>query len=243
MSKQWFYAVGGRQQGPVSTEQLMALLASGQLSPGDLVWTEGMPEWLPAASVPESLVDTPSKPVNVTAAQTDQAVGDPTPLPNLNYYNPGQPGAAAAYAGFWLRFVAYIIDNLMIGFGRFLFSSITAAAFHTPLFRPVRGPWGLLTFQFSGGLVWIIAEWLYFALMESSVHRATLGKMAVGIMVTDLQGNTISFGRATGRYFGKIVSGLILYIGFIMIVFTDRKQGLHDMMVNTLVVRKTLPQH
>jgi uncharacterized RDD family membrane protein YckC len=84
----------------------------------------------------------------------------------------------------------------------------------------------------------IVGTWLYYALMESSEKQATLGKMAVGIKVTGMNGARISFGNATGRFFGKILSGLIMYVGFIMVAFTDKKQGLHDMMANTLVVLK-----
>ena len=84
----------------------------------------------------------------------------------------------------------------------------------------------------------ILVQWLYYALMESSPKQGTLGKMAIGLKVTDLSGNRISFGRATGRYFGRILSGLILDIGFLMIVFTAKKQGLHDIIAGTLVVKK-----
>jgi uncharacterized RDD family membrane protein YckC len=90
-------------------------------------------------------------------------------------------------------------------------------------------------------VAWIIAfllGWLYWALMESSSKQATLGKMALGIVVTDGQSRRISFGRATGRYFGRILSALILYIGFIIIAFTEKKQGLHDIMAGCLVVVK-----
>lgn len=83
-----------------------------------------------------------------------------------------------------------------------------------------------------------LINWLYFALMESSGRQATLGKMALGIVVTDLNGDKIGFGRATGRYFAKILSGLILFIGFIMVAFTQKKQGLHDMIAGTLVVKR-----
>jgi uncharacterized RDD family membrane protein YckC len=83
-----------------------------------------------------------------------------------------------------------------------------------------------------------ILPWLYWAIMESSSRQATLGKMALGIVVTDLEGHRISFGKATGRYFGKLISLLILLIGFIMIAFTDKKQGLHDMMAGCVVVVK-----
>lgn len=81
------------------------------------------------------------------------------------------------------------------------------------------------------------AFWIYEAVMESSSKQATLGKMALGLKVTDEQGRRISFVRATGRYFSKIISGMILCIGYIMAGFTARKQALHDMIAGTLVTR------
>jgi uncharacterized RDD family membrane protein YckC len=79
---------------------------------------------------------------------------------------------------------------------------------------------------------------LYYALLESSTWQGTLGKRALGLEVTDLEGRRISFGRATGRFFAKIISALILWIGFIMAGFTEKKQALHDMIAGTLVIRK-----
>ncbi len=87
-------------------------------------------------------------------------------------------------------------------------------------------------------IVHIAIFWLYFALMESSKFQGTIGKIVLGIIVTDIDGNRISFARATGRYFGKILSGLILFIGYIMAGFTEKKQALHDMMAGTLVWKK-----
>ena len=102
------------------------------------------------------------------------------------------------------------------------------------------GP-GLMIALFSTYLISLItilcASWLYFALMESSAKGATLGKLALGLRVTDLNGNRISFARATGRYFGKIVSGMILMIGYLMAGFTQQKQALHDIMAGCLVIR------
>ena len=83
----------------------------------------------------------------------------------------------------------------------------------------------------------IVGLWLYFALQESSVYQATLGKRALNIYVMDMYGHRVTFGQATGRYFGKILSG-ILCIGYIMVAFTERKQGLHDLLAGTLVMRK-----
>ena len=80
--------------------------------------------------------------------------------------------------------------------------------------------------------------WLYWAGMESSTKQATLGKMVHGIIVTDLEGNRILFGKASGRYFGKIISFLILGIGFVMAGFTEKKQALHDIMAGCIVINK-----
>ena len=87
-------------------------------------------------------------------------------------------------------------------------------------------------------IIGMVLHWLYYALLESSSRQATLGKMAIGIIVTDLDGGRISFGRANGRYLGKMVSAFILMIGFIMAGFTERKQGLHDIMAGCLVLNK-----
>jgi uncharacterized RDD family membrane protein YckC len=76
--------------------------------------------------------------------------------------------------------------------------------------------------------------------MESSQYQGTLGKMALGLIVTDLQGRPLSFARASGRFFGKIITGMIPFgIGYIMAGFTEKKQALHDMIAGCLVLRKT----
>ena len=82
-----------------------------------------------------------------------------------------------------------------------------------------------------------MGEWLYFSLLESSANQATVGKIVCGLKVTDLDGRRISFGRATARYFAKILSGLILLIGFAMVGWTTQKRGLHDFIAGTLVLR------
>lgn len=83
-----------------------------------------------------------------------------------------------------------------------------------------------------------MAGWIYYALMESSGWQATLGKKVLGLKVTDLAGNRISFARASGRFFGKILSGMLLLVGFMMAGFTERKQALHDILAGCLVLRQ-----
>lgn len=140
-----------------------------------------------------------------------------------------------AYAGFWKRFGAYFIDGLILGIPWMivffvLVGSMMGSRGH---YEPNGGGTMLM---FPAWILGMVGSWLYFALMESSEAGATLGKRALGLRVTDLNGNRIDFARASGRYFGKIVSGVILYIGFIMAGFTDKKQALHDMMAGTLVL-------
>jgi uncharacterized RDD family membrane protein YckC/phage FluMu protein Com len=141
-------------------------------------------------------------------------------------------------AGFWLRFVAYFLDSLIVG------AAMCVVAIPFGVLAGLQGqPGGAGPNQMGGAdaavnLINIIVTWLYFAFQESSSAQATLGKRAVGIIVTDMDGNPISFGRATGRHFGKIVSGCLCLAGYIMAAFTEHKQALHDMMAGTLVVRK-----
>jgi uncharacterized RDD family membrane protein YckC len=156
--------------------------------------------------------------------------------------------APLPYAGFWIRFVAYLIDGVVLGIPFFLivvalvflfggFSLLARrtsvgppdAAFMVPV---------ILGFIFAA-VFFLVAQWLYFAGMESSARQATFGKAAMSLRVTDLQGRRLTFGRATGRFFTKIVSNLIpLAIGYIMAGFTEKKQALHDMIASTLVLRK-----
>ena len=83
--------------------------------------------------------------------------------------------------------------------------------------------------------------WIYYSVFESSSKQGTLGKLAVGIKVTDLQGNRIGFGKAVGRNFTKLFSMMLVFIGFIMVAFTKKKQGLHDITAGCLVINRDAP--
>jgi uncharacterized RDD family membrane protein YckC len=91
---------------------------------------------------------------------------------------------------------------------------------------------------FSVAVIQLVIYWLYFAIMESSHFQGTVGKIVLGMKVVDLQGNKISFLKATGRSFGKYLSSIILLIGYIMAAFTEKKQALHDMIAGCLVVKR-----
>ena len=133
------------------------------------------------------------------------------------------------YAGFWIRFCSSIIDALISLAVLFPFIAITGFVWATDYNDPAAG---VIVFFAS----WV-GGWLYHALFESGTWQATPGKRLMGLRVTDLAGNRISFGRASGRYFSKILSALVFYIGFIMVGVTSKKQGIHDKLADTLVLR------
>jgi uncharacterized RDD family membrane protein YckC len=143
----------------------------------------------------------------------------------------------AQYGGFWRRVLAYIIDAIIL--------SIVGGVISAALFGSAAGLSSLMpgsesTTALTGAMLGVqglsfVLNWLYFAVLESSSMQGTLGKKALGMIVTDLDGAPIGFGRATGRYFAKILSALIMMIGFVMVAFTARKQGLHDLIAGTLV--------
>ena len=135
------------------------------------------------------------------------------------------------YAGLRKRLSAAIIDGLILMVTGFVIGGLAGFVYGHNTGAP-EGAGDL------GNIVGIILGWLYFALMESSSKQGTLGKIALGIKVTDLSGNAISFGRATARHFGKLLSTIILLAGYLMVAFTAKKQGLHDMIAGCLVVNK-----
>lgn len=229
---EYFVERDGRKRGPYAEALLHAAYAQRQLLPTDLVWTKGMPKWLPAAQV---FGDAAPPPLAAQSPSPSAATADASP------YRPPAARVAEptderdfAYAGFWVRFGALLLDSLVVMLAMMVFGGVVGG---------VVG--GLAGDAATAGaavgaliqLVVILASWLYFALMESGERGATLGKRAFHLrVVSAADQERISFARATGRYFARWVSMLVLYIGYLMQPFTARKQALHDMIAGTVVV-------
>jgi uncharacterized RDD family membrane protein YckC len=152
-----------------------------------------------------------------------------------------------SYAGFWLRVVAAIIDGLILGIPLgFIFFLLMFSAF--PLLMHTQDPTTIvmavlprILFLF---VIYLVASWLYWGLMESSAWQATLGKKALGLQVTDMAGSRPTFGKASGRFFAgrgigtvPYVGGLYFLVSCVMAGFTEKKQALHDIIANCLVIR------
>ena len=155
----------------------------------------------------------------------------------------------AAYGGFWLRFVAFLIDNVVMGVAIVLICIPLIFLTGLGAFIGEIHPGEEINDAGIGLIAGIIflfftvsvgVTWLYHSLMECSEWQATVGKKAMGLVVTDMAGQRVSFGRATGRHFAKIVTGMVpLAIGYIMAGFTEKKQALHDMIASCLILRRT----
>jgi uncharacterized RDD family membrane protein YckC len=148
-----------------------------------------------------------------------------------------------AYSGFWQRFGAYFIDSIVMSIVSGICIAVLimalggAMVFSGAMNNPSSVAYGIAMIL---GILFLSTalNWLYFTLMESSAQQATLGKMALGIVVIDEFGGRISFARANGRYWSKILSAMFLWAGYIMAAFTQKKQALHDLIATTFVVDK-----
>jgi uncharacterized RDD family membrane protein YckC/Tfp pilus assembly major pilin PilA len=214
---QWFYSHDGANHGPVSTAFLQDAVA-GQRLPRDIqVWRDGMETWKPYGEVDELHVALP-------------AHAPPLPPPSAAS---ARDTPAVVYAGFWRRFLALLLDNLILSVPAAMLAFGVAFAVGGSLAGEDEAAVSTTLVYY---LVFGLASALYFALQESSSYQATLGKRALGIKVSDLDGRRLTFGNALGRWFATALSYITCYVGFLMAAFTSRKQALHDMVAGTLVV-------
>jgi uncharacterized RDD family membrane protein YckC len=157
------------------------------------------------------------------------------------------PAGTRVYAGFWLRVVACLIDSVLLGgvLGAIFVPSFLLGGFGAALQAMARNrqpdPAAIVAFASSIALfvgASVLAGWLYYAYFESSEWQGTVGKKVMNLVVTDLEGNRVTFGRASGRYFARFITKLIpLGIGFVLAGITEKKQALHDIIASCLVLR------
>jgi uncharacterized RDD family membrane protein YckC len=210
VAENWFYTLNGQRIGPVKDVDFPRLITTAKVNRNTMVWTQGFSEWMPLKQ---------TKLVSFFTA--------PPPLTS----------AATRYAGFWYRTLAWIIDYVIQMVAMVIIIMPLAFA----LGASMAGTSSATEIQSAGEVlgyaVGILINWLYHTISESSPWQATLGKKLLGLRVTDKAGNRIGFGKANGRYWSKYLSGLILCMGYIMVASTEKKQGLHDKIAGTLVLK------
>jgi uncharacterized RDD family membrane protein YckC len=251
----WYYVQQGKQAGPVTNEQLDEMVRGGSVTADTLVWREGLAEWTPYSQAKSGAA--PGQP-GVAAEPGPEAVcaecGKLFPLEetishgNVRICAACKPvflqklreGAAINtgtmhYAGFWIRVAAKLLDGLILGvpFG-FVVGILVVSQFHGHTQPLNAGPtFNLLVVVLEFGFVLVFWAYQIFFLGK---YGATPGKMACKIKVVTGEGEKISYLRATGRMFAEMLSGMICYIGYIMVGFDGQKRGLHDHICNTRVI-------
>jgi uncharacterized RDD family membrane protein YckC len=238
--------------GPFTREQVAEKLQSGEFSLDALAFVEGLTRWTPLRDV-LAQVEAPVPPV--PPAVPPFAASPPASPAAYSYAATMEPPPGLVYAGFWLRFVAYLVDSFILGLpigiifvimGTFLggFAALTGAFDHhsgddgSGNAANTILPFGIILMELVAVVSFLVLGWLYYALLESGPHQSTWGKRVMGLKVTDMTGARLKFGHASGRFFGKIITGIIPFaIGYIMAGFTSRKQALHDLIAGTLVIK------
>lgn len=213
---EWFYIENDQPLGPVSKDALVRMFRDGVLAAHTQICRDGDDEWQSIGASSEF-------------AMSSDASGDakrPAVSPNL---------ATSVFAGFWKRAVASLFDTMILA------AALTAVLLVLGAILRIAGlagsEIGLVLKVFAPILV-LVSAWAYYTCMESSPWGATVGKSAMGIHVTGTSGQNLSFGRANARYWAKTISAVILFIGFIMAAFTEKKQALHDMLARTIVLAR-----
>jgi uncharacterized RDD family membrane protein YckC len=253
----WYYADAGRQVGPIEEAALDDLVRAGVVRDDTLVWHDGMPNWQPHAAARGARIAPAPMPAVPIAEGTGfcSECGRPFPLNQLvmignanvcaqckpvylqRVREGGQPIGAMRYAGFWIRFVAYIIDSVILSVALSIITVPLAlvlggsAMFTDPT---AMGVTALLAIAGYGLVTLFISFWYqgYFV----SKRGGTPGKLILGLKIIHPDGSMLSMGQAIGRFLCYLIDGLTLYIGFIMIGFDMEKRALHDRICDTRVI-------
>jgi uncharacterized RDD family membrane protein YckC len=243
----WHYVVEGQKVGPVSDAELQNLVAAGTVRPETLVWREGMSTWEPYAKVGAG-GGAGSAP---QAATSCSQCGRPF-LPQEMIRYEGRWVCAACkptfvqrlkegvalptslrYGGFWIRVLARIIDGIILAVVNGLLRLPFVGLAQVSPTAAVGQALGLI-----GGMVFLnLGVAVTYETLFLGRFGATPGKMACRLKVVRADGSPLTYGRAFGRYWGYVLSGFTLGVGYIMAAFTDQKRALHDFICDTRVVK------
>ena len=238
---EWYYAENNERRGPVSEAEFNELIRTGRVNAETQVWRDGWANWAP--------LGTPGAQVAANGASDARCAecGQTFPTAEMVQYENSwvcptckpiffqkikegiAPPSEMNYAGFGIRFAAKFLDGVIIGVPGWILQFGTISLFGND---PDQATVAMLT----GWLVSMILNIAYYTWMHGK-WGATVGKMACGLRVVTASGGRISYGLAAGRFLAEMVSGLILYIGYIMAAFDDEKRTLHDRICNTRVIR------
>jgi len=222
------------------------MFEAGMIGADDHAWHEGLSEWVSVGSFlqvrpppPKAAAPTPEAPKKIRYRKPgEKTFQRAAPLANANTYAiPSVQDRSGQFAGFGIRLAAHLIDSGVLLVAFFLIRLVVGDEWFGALLSapsPEEGIHGLILVS----AILMIPGWLYYGLMESSEQQATFGKLICGLVVTNAEGKRLSFGHASARFFGMILSSCAFGFGFLMCLWTERKQCLHDLVAGCFVLRK-----
>jgi uncharacterized RDD family membrane protein YckC len=260
----WYYALGGQQLGPVTEVELGELFRSGRINRDTLVWREGLPDWIPfrdaglEANPPPAGLPPPLAAGNSPSANEVVCAECGKIFPAAETIRHGNASVCAGckpvflqklaegarintgelkYAGFGIRFAAKLVDGLILGIPSLVVFVIvmiplmgSSSANNSP------GPVQFLPLLLQFGLIFVQLAYQIFFLGK---YGATPGKMICKIKVVTAEGGRFGYGRAAGRCLAEMLSGMICYIGYFLVLFDNpQRRALHDHICNTRVIYK-----
>lgn len=252
---QWYYAENGKQVGPVSEADFQALVQAGTVTAQTLVWKAGMANWVAYGTVAPAAGAASGAAAAAPAASEGVCCecGKAFPLDEMLRYEGSlvcaackpvffqrvQEGATVPgttrYAGFWIRFAAKFVDGIVVG----VVNMVISLGFTVLAARSIAaGSAGMgIGLQVLAWFIQMVIQGTYYVYFLGK-FGATPGKMACKLKVVRADGTPITSGRAFGRFFADMLSGLILGIGYLMVAFDEEKRALHDRLCDTRVVYK-----
>jgi uncharacterized RDD family membrane protein YckC/DNA-directed RNA polymerase subunit RPC12/RpoP len=240
---EWYYVQAGQRVGPISEEELDRLFQSGAINVNTLVWRAGMADWQPysafkgaagpSAVLPSAASFLCSECGNSFSAENLIQIGSHRVCGNcksivLQRIKEGASSLGVLhYAGFGIRLLAKLVDGCI---GGVLFLALTVGS--AEISRRMQETAVALSVQLGLYLIFGI-----YSIFFVGTYGATPGKMVCRIKIINANGSKVSYAKATGRYFAELLSGLILYIGYIIAAFDEEKRALHDRICDTRVVK------
>lgn len=248
----WYYAESGRQAGPVDDETFHGLVAAGRIAPDTLIWSPGMANWQRydavkplAATLPEGAPPLPAAsetrsccecgrayaPDDLVAFGNSLVCASCKPVFAQKLREGVLPAGATQYGGFWFRFLAVMIDGLILGVLSMFYSPFFSIAGFDP-HDPVRV---FVVFGILAGIGFLIR--MVYETWFIGRFGATPGKMVCHLKVVRPDGRPLSYQRSLGRFWAKFLNDFTFLIGYVIAAFDDEKRALHDRICDTRVVR------
>lgn len=239
MANEWYIGRNGSKVGPLSSAQVRQMVSRGEISPDDLIWKSGMERWVPCSTVKGLFSGStgPASGSKSVAVSTPTYADQSNAVHDLDGRKP--PAGSLVYADFFPRVGAALLDGIFVGLmGCLPTIGVAVLVMVNAGNNPQDQDAATAAINICNNLIALVVGCIYSVTLDSSSKQGTWGKQIVGLKVTDLSGHRISVGRAFGRFFARYLSACTCGIGFLLPLFTEKRQTLHELICGCLTLRK-----